>query len=90
MSPRDALKETIRTEIDHLLPQIIAGEQAAKRLRKLDLRVLAGVELGYALTNLLVLSGLVGRIFDGTASRRIKATLESIDAIGDKVLPESK
>ena len=35
---------------------------------------------GFALTNLLVLSGLVGRLFNGTASRRIKATLEAIDS----------
>jgi hypothetical protein len=80
MNTRDAFAQTIRAEIDQLLPQILAGEQAAKRLRALDLRMLAGVELGYALTNLLVLSGLVSRLFNGTASRRIVETLDAIDA----------
>jgi hypothetical protein len=74
-----ALAQTIRAELDQLLPHIIAGEQAAKRLRKLDLRVLAGVEIGFALTNLLTLAGIVGRLFNGTASRRVTATLKAID-----------
>jgi hypothetical protein len=77
----------IRSEIDAAMPHILAAAEIVKRLRGLNRRssrLIAGQEIGFALTNLYVICGILGFMFDEARVRRIVATLDAIDSMGEQ------